>query len=303
MEHPRFGSIATFNRLPHVANIKGKKVDVAIMGVPYDGAASFRPGTRFGPRAIREASVLCRNYNPAQAVHVYDALNVVDAGDISINPLNIQKTYKAIESRLGEIHDGGARAICVGGDHSISLPCFRAVHKKYGDFVLVHFDAHTDTADQAWGEKLHHGTWVRRAIEEKILTGPRIFQIGIRGPLTAADQEKYSTDQGINTLDIDSFFDKHTRTAFFAKIKKVAGKKPVYLTFDIDAVDPAYAPGTGTPVVGGMTSYEALQAVRALKGVNLVGADLVEVSPPYDQSDITSLLGAAIVFEMLSLMA
>src|SRR5262249_49613339 len=157
---------ATFNRLPYIHDLKGKNVDIAILGVPYDGGTTFRPGARFGPRAVREASALNRNYHPELKVAVYEKLNVVDGGDISVNPSNLQATYQNIETRLTEIHAAGARAICVGGDHSILLPELRAAHRKYGELTLIHFDAHTDTGDEAWGEKYHHGTPIRRAIEE-----------------------------------------------------------------------------------------------------------------------------------------
>lgn len=303
LQHPRFAGITTFSRLPYVPEITKNSTDLVVLGAPFDGGTTFRPGARFGPRAIREASVLCRNYNPHLQVNVYEKMRVVDGGDIQVNPLNLQATYKNIERHVGEVYRAGARPVILGGDHSIGLPLWRAAHKAHGDFTLIHFDAHTDTADQAWGEKYHHGTPIRRAIEEGILKGDRIFQIGIRGPLTVADQEQYSEDHGIHTLDIDAFQDPKKKAAFFSKIRKVAGKKPCYLTFDIDGIDPAYAPGTGTPVVGGLTSREALAAVRELKGLHFVCADMVEVAPAYDHSDITSLLAAALVFEFMSLMS
>lgn len=300
---PRFGDIATFNRLPYVPEIQGKDVDVVILGIPYDGGTTFRPGARFAPRTVRDASVLNRNYNPALDVHVFEQLNVVDGGDISVNPLNMKTTFKNIETHVRAVHKAGARAICVGGDHSVLLPDLRAVRAKYGpDVTLVHFDAHTDAADTAWGEKYHHGTPIRRAIEEKLIKGSRIFQIGIRGPLTAPEDE-YLRKEKINVLNIDGFYDLKERESFFAKIRKTAGNGPVFLTFDVDGIDPVYAPGTGTPVVGGMTSFEALQSVRRLKGLNLIGANVVEISPPYDHAELTSLMGAALVFEFLSLMA
>lgn len=303
LKAPRFGDLATFNRLPYVPDLKGKNIDVAILGIPFDGGTTFRPGARFAPRAVRDASVLCRNYNPSLNVNVYDQLSVVDAGDVSVNPINLQATYRAIQSRVGEIHAQGVRTLCVGGDHSILLPELRAIHAHHGALTLIHFDAHTDTADQAWGEKYHHGTPIRRAIEEGLLEGSRIFQIGIRGPLSSADQEDYQREQKIQTLDIDSFHDLKKRKAFFAKLRRVAGRGPCYLSFDVDGVDPAFAPGTGTPVVGGLTSLEAMQSVRELRGLRLVGANVVEISPPYDHSELTSLLGAALIFEFLSLMA
>jgi agmatinase len=303
LKSPRFGDVATFNRLPYVADLKGKGVDVAILGIPFDGGTTFRPGARFGPRAVRDASVLCRNYNPNLGVNVYERLSVVDAGDVGVNPINLQATMAAIEARVGEIHKAGARAICVGGDHSVLLGELHATRARFGELTLIHFDAHTDTGDTAWGERFHHGTPIRRAIDEGVLKGSRIFQIGIRGPLTSASQDDYLAEQKINVLDIDSFHAPRKREAFFAKLRKTAGKGPCFITFDVDGVDPAFAPGTGTPVVGGLTSREALECVRRLSGLRIVGADVVEISPPYDHADLTSLLGAALVFEFLSLMA
>lgn len=303
LKSPRFGEVATFNRLPYVPDVQGKQIDIVLLGIPFDGGTTFRSGSRFGPRAVRDASVLCRNFNPQLAVHVYETFNVVDGGDVSVNPLNLQKTMQSIEKHVSQIHQAGARAIGIGGDHSILLPELRAIHKKYGEITLIQFDAHTDTADSAWEEKYHHGTPIRRAIEEGILVGSKVFQIGVRGPLTSPTQDDYIKEQKINVLDIDSFYDLNQRNSFFNQIKAVAGDGPCYLTFDVDGVDPAYAPGTGTPVIGGMTSFEALQSVRRLKGLNFVGADVVEISPPYDHAELTSLLGAALVFEFLSLMA
>ncbi len=303
LQSPRFGDVATFNRLPYVPDFKGKSVDVAILGIPYDGGTTYRPGARFAPRAVRDASVLNRNYNPHVGVHVFERLNVVDAGDVAVNPIQIQKTLGAIEKRMTEIHEAGARTVCVGGDHSVLLGELRAVHRKFGQPVLIHFDAHNDTGDEAWGEKYHHGTPIRRAIEEGLVSGDRIFQIGVRGPMTSPSQDDYQRQQGIHVLDIDLFQDTAKRELFFEQIHRVAGKSPCFITFDVDGVDPAFAPGTGTPVVGGLTSREALACVRRLKGLHIVGADVVEISPPFDQSDLTSLLGAALVFEFLSLMA
>jgi guanidinopropionase len=300
---PRFGDIATFSRLPYVPDLKGKDVDVAILGIPFDGGTTYRPGARFGPRAVRDASTLNRNYNPYLGVEIYERLNIVDAGDVGVNPINLMASLDAVETRISEIHSAGARAISIGGDHSVVLPDLRAIHRKYGKVTLIHFDAHTDTGDQAWGEKYHHGTPIRRAIEEELLEGPRIFQIGVRGPLTSPDQDAYVEEQGINVLDMEAFHDTRKREAFFTKLLKVSGRGPCYITFDVDGVDPAFTPGTGTPVVGGLTTYEALTCVRRLKGLLVVGANVVEISPPYDHAEITSLFGAALVFEFLSLMA
>lgn len=304
LKSPRFADPVTFNRLPYVPDIQGKKVDVAILGVPYDGGTTYRPGARFGPRAVRDASVLNRSYHPDLGVGVFDRLNVVDAGDVAINPIRLESTYHAIEHRVGELRAEGAQVISVGGDHSILLPELRAtVATLKQPLTLIHFDAHTDTGDQAWGEKYHHGTPIRRAIDEKLLQGSRIFQIGIRGPLSSPEQDDYIREQKINTLGMDTFHDPAARARFFAKLRKTAGSGPCFVTFDVDGVDPAFAPGTGTPVVGGMTSREALATLREIKGLNVIGGDVVEISPPFDHAELTSLLGAAILFEILSLMA
>lgn len=300
---PRFGGLPTFSRLPYKPDFKNQELDVAILGIPSDAGTTFRPGARFGPRGLREASVLCRNYHPVLDVDIYDTLRIADIGDVATDPISLQKTFDSIQEKIRWVLKRGAKPVSLGGDHSQLLPILRAMSEKHRPLTLIHFDAHTDTGDEAWGEKYHHGTPVRRAIEEKLVDPKRIFQIGIRGPQGARGQEDYGREKGIHVLTAEGYDDAKTRDRFFAKLKQVAGKNPCYLTFDIDGVDPAYAPGTGTPVVGGLTSREALAAVRKLAGLRLVGADIVEVSPPYDQSDITCLLGAALVFEFLSLMA
>src|SRR5262245_29824390 len=230
LKSPRFGDLTTFNRLPFVPDLKGQELDVAILGIPFDGGTTYRPGARFGPRSVRAASVLSRNYNPQLDVVVYDRLNVVDAGDVTTNPISIAKTLTQIERHVGEAHAAGARTICVGGDHSITLPELRAVKKKFGEPTLIHFDAHYDTADAAWEEKYHHGTWVRRAIEEDLIDGSKVFQIGIRQPVTSTGDIEYGEKQKIRVLDIEKFQDSAKKKAFFAEIHKVAGKGPVFIS-------------------------------------------------------------------------
>lgn len=310
LQVPRFGGIATFSRLPWFPEPKAGELDVAILGVPYDGGTTFRPGARFGPRALRDASVLNRNYNPDLKTHVYERLRVGDVGDVATNPLSFTKTLSAIQSRVADLLKRGCRTVALGGDHSILLGELRAyaAHtrgkgKGPSPLTLIHFDAHTDTADGAWGEKYHHGTPIRRAIEEGLVQGSRIFQIGIRGPLTSPDQMDFDREHGIRQLEMSDFHDDPKRRAFLAQLRRTAGRGPCFITFDVDGVDPAFAPGTGTPVVGGLTSVEALRTVRELRGLDIVGADLVEVAPAYDHAELTSLLGAALVFEFLTLMA
>lgn len=301
---PRFSGISTFGRLPYLEDPKKGEANVAILGIPWDGGTTFRPGARFAPRAMRDASVLNRNYHPVLGVNIYEKLQVVDAGDVLVNPLNLMETFGNIEKKIATLRSRGMRVVSLGGDHSLLLPVLRGMKRTLdGPLTLVHFDAHTDSADQAWGERYHHGTPIRRAIEEKLLESGRIFQIGIRGPLTAASQESEALELGLQCLTVEGFHEAKTREAFFSKLKKVAGKGPVYITFDVDGVDPAFAPGTGTPVVGGLTSFEALSCLRRLDGLRIVGGDIVEVCPAYDHADITSLLGCAVAFEQLALMS
>ncbi len=298
---PRFGDIPTFARLPHSKDLAG--VDLAIVGVPFDGATTYRPGARFGPRGVRVASCLNRNYNPEQKVYVYEKLSAVDFGDVNCNPLNIQKTFAAIEADYAQLVKAKVIPVAIGGDHSVLLPILRAMKKAHPKFGLIHFDAHTDTADQAWGERYHHGTPIRRAIEEGLMQGKDTFQIGIRGPLTSASQEDWDRSQGIHQLTADQIHAAGCDGALADFIKTADRSIPYYLSFDIDGVDPAFAPGTGTPVVGGLTSAQALAMVRALKQFRFIGFDLVEVAPDYDVGQLTCLLASALVFEFMSLAA
>lgn len=274
-----------------------------MLGIPFDGATTYRPGARFGARGIRVASCMNRNFHPVQDVYIYEKLSAIDYGDINCNPLNLQKTFQAIESEYTELLKHNIIPVALGGDHSVVLPILRTMHKKHGHFGLIHFDAHTDTADQAWGEKYHHGTPIRRAIEEGLLKGNDIFQIGIRGPLTSADQDEWDKSQGIHQMSIEEFNALGTEKAMQSVLKNADPKIPYYLTFDIDGVDPAFAPGTGTPVVGGLTSVQALDAVRRLKQLRFIGFDIVEVAPDYDIGQLTTLLASALAFEFMTLAA
>ena len=305
LEMPRYGGLTTFSRLPYVPMEKRppKGVKVAVFGVPFDGGTTFRPGARLGPRAIREASVLNRNYNLALDVDVFARLGACDFGDIPVNPVNLQKSLEMIEEKTRFLAKSKLMGVALGGDHLMVYPILKSFRKAWGKFTLVHFDAHTDMADQAWGEKWHHGTPMRRLIEAKILDPRRVFQISLRGPWASAEQEAFAHDRGVKQLLADDVANAAKADAFFREIHAVAGSEPVYVSFDVDGVDPAFAPGTGTPVVGGMTSREALQCLRKLRGLNVCGGDVVEVSPAYDHAQITSLLASAVVFEIMSLMA
>jgi len=296
-----FIGITTFARRPHTRDLRG--ADVAIVGVPYDGATSYRSGARFGPRKIRELSLLLWGYNNPLAVAPFEALNIVDFGDVEIVPVNIGKTFANIEKSIDAILDAGVTVAALGGDHSIALPLLRAHRRRYGPLAVVHFDSHPDTWDTEYdGEPYSHGTPFRRAIEEGLMDTSAYIQVGIRGPTSSADDLKDAQEMGAHVITIDEAMSLGV-TSVVERIREKAAGKNVYVSFDIDAVDPAFAPGTGTPEVGGFTSHQALQLVRGLRGLNLIGFDLVEVSPPYDHGDITAILASNLVFEFLSLVA
>jgi agmatinase len=296
-----YQGISTFGRRPHTRELAG--VDVAIIGVPYDSSTSYRSGTRFGPRAIREQSLLLWGYNNAQRVAPFEVLKVVDYGDVDVVPVDVSASHRAIEQSALTILQAGPRLVSLGGDHSISLPLLRAHHKRHGPLAVVHFDAHPDTWDEEYPTfKYSHGTPFRRAIEEGLIDTSAYLQIGIRGP-TAGPQDYTDAEQlGARLITFDEA-DRIGVPALLAEVQQQVGSRPLYVTLDIDAVDPAFAPGTGTPEVGGFNSHQMLQLVRGLSGLNLVGADLVEVAPPFDPQHITAILAANLVFELLSLMA
>jgi len=286
-------------RLPHVTDPAG--LDAAIVGVPFDGGTSYRPGARYGPREIRNQSSLIRSYNFFQKVSPFDRLNVADVGDIDAPPVSIEKCYAAVEAGVGAIADAGARPIVIGGDHSISLPVLRALARRHGPLALVQFDAHIDTWDEYFGGKYFHGTPFRRAIEEKLIDGRRFIQVGIRGPMYGDDDFDFHREHGITVLDIEQVKERGVAWTIGEIRRVVTGS--AYMTFDIDSVDPAFAPGTGTPEVGGLTSHEALRLVRGLAGLTLVGGDIVEVSPLYDgPGQITAVLASNLMFEFLCAM-
>ena len=299
---PRFAQPATFMRLPYQTDLHG--VDVAMLGVPYDSGTSYRSGARLGPREIRNQSSLIRPYSYFQKISPFERLTIVDAGDVDAPPVGIEPAYAAIESGVTRILDAGALPLVVGGDHSISLPCLRAVAKKHGPLALVQFDAHIDTWGDYFGGKYFHGSPFRRAIEERVIHPAQYVQVGIRGPMYGEDEDfAYQREQGVTTIDIRQVkTDGIEKVA--ARIRSLVRGRPLYVTFDIDSVDPAFAPGTGTPEVGGLTSYEAQQLVRGLAGLNVVGCDVVEVAPQFDgPGQITSLLAANVMFELLCVIA
>jgi agmatinase len=285
-------------RLPHIPD--ASRLDVALIGVPYDGGTSYRPGPRFGPRHVRSQSSLIRAYNPVLKVSPFERARVADYGDLSVNPISIEDTFERITAGLKPVLDAGTIPMCVGGDHSILLPILRAIHAAHGPVGLIQFDAHSDTWDKYWGMKYSHGTPVRRAIDEGLLAEPYILQVGLRGQLYGSTDMDYAQERGIMTVTAEEFHESGLASVQ-EKLARFNGIK-TYFTLDIDVVDPAYAPGTGTPQVGGLTSVQILNLVRALKGIPLVGCDLVEVSPQYDSAEITSLLAANLLFEQLSLL-
>jgi agmatinase len=299
-QSPRFSGIRTFARLPSVTETAG--VDATVLGVPFDTGASFRVGARFGPAAIRDASLLLRPYNPAAGVDVFGTLSVTDGGDLPVVPGYIDDSYQRISQGLLPILQAGVIPICLGGDHSITLAQLRAVARHYGPVGLAHFDAHSDTWDAYFGRTYNHGTVFRRAIEEGLLAPARCIQVGMRGPVYSPADYQDARQLGLSLLP-DEQMRRLSLAEVAAQVRAQIGDGPTFLSFDIDVVDPAYAPGTGTPEVGGLTSREALQLVRGLRGGNFVAFDLVEVLPACDQSQITALLAAALVFEMLTLIA
>ena len=295
--YPRFSGIATFMRLPHVP--RPEELDIALIGIPFDGGTTFRPGPRFGPRHIREQSCIIRPWNPVLQTNPFEKWRIADFGDLSINPLSIDDTYRRVERQLLDVLRASARPLCVGGDHSILLPILRAMHRQHGPVALVQLDAHGDTWSGYFGSPHSHGTPVRRAVEEGLLAKGNALQVGLRGQVYGEDDFDFARQHGIQMISCEEFHRSGTRP--IQKILKRFANRPTYLSLDIDVVDPAFAPGTGTPQVGGLSSAQILELVRALKGINLIGCDLVEVSPPYDNGEITSLLAANLMFEMLCL--
>ena len=296
---PRFGQPATFMRLPYLRD--ASRLDVAIVGVPYDGGTSYRPGARHGPRHIRDQSSLIRPFNPVLGVAPFERLRVADYGDVDVSPVSIEETFAAVERDLDEIVAGGAIPLAIGGDHSITLPVLRSLARRHGPLALVHFDSHPDTWGEYAGSYHYHGSTFRRAIEEGIVDGRRLIQIGIRGPIYGAEDFDFHTEHGLEAIRIGEVKEGGVE-AVLARLGRLAGR-PAYCSFDIDAVDPAYAPATGTPEVGGLTAYEAVSLVRGLRHLDLVGADIVEVSPPYDVSGLTAMLAANVLFELLSVIS
>ena len=295
----RFSGPQSFMRLPDVASAEG--ADVGFIGIPMDIGTSWRSGTRMGPKQLREQSAMIRPYNIQTGAAPFDALQCVDLGDVPINTFSLSDSIRIItETYVSHLkHD--FIPMTLGGDHTLTLPVLRAVAAKHGSVALIHVDAHADVNDEMFGERETHGTVFRRAYEEKIITPDKVFQIGLRGTGYTADDFTEAAGWGFNQYLAPELWHK-SLSPLAADIKARIGDQPCYITYDIDSLDPAYAPGTGTPEIGGLTTPQAMELIRGLRGLNIVGCDLVEVSPPYDPSGNTALTGANLMFEMLSIL-
>ena len=297
---PRFMGPDTFARLPRRDEVE--RCDVAIVGVPFDGGVTYRPGARFGPGAIRAGSKLLRPYHPGLDVEPFGVMQVADAGDIACDPFDIAGAIATIERAAGTLLTGAGLLVALGGDHTIALPLLRATHAKFGDVALVHFDAHLDTWDTYFGAPYTHGTPFRRAFEEGWLVPDRSVHVGIRGPLYAGSD--LAEDAGFGfTIVSAADYAVSSIEAIATRIRERVGDAPVYVSIDVDVMDPAHAPGTGTPEAGGLSSRELLLTLRALNGLSIVGADVVEVAPAYDHAELTTIAASHVVYELLSLMA
>ena len=297
---PRFAGVPTFMRLPHVSLDAAKisEVDIGIIGVPWDSGTTNRPGPRHGPRQLRDASTMIRAQHPVSGIRPYEKLNCADLGDVSINPADIEDSMNRITSFYKTVIEKGIKPLTAGGDHLTSLPILRAIAER-GPLGMIHFDSHTDLFHSYFdGTMFTHGTPFRRAVEENLLDPKRVIQIGIRGTQYDREDLDFADSVGIRVVKIEEFFDRGIKDVM-TEARAIVGEKETYISYDIDFVDPAFAPGTGTPEVGGPNSYEALKVVRELTGVKIVGADMVEVSPPFDPSSNTAFLGVSVMFELL----
>lgn len=304
MKTPRFAEIATFMRLPYmdVDNPDASKVDIGIAGVPFDGGTSNRPGTRHGPRQLRDLSTMIRTTHPVSGVNPFALVNCADMGDAPINPIDVMESLDQISGFYNQLVLQNITPLTAGGDHLISYPILRALAAG-GPVGMVHFDAHTDMNDSYFGgSRFTHGTPFRRAIEDGYLDPKRTIQIGIRGVKYEVSDFDWARDQGVRIIEIEEFFERGVDSVM-TEARELVGDQETYISFDIDSIDPAYAPGTGTPEIGGFNTFQAQQMIRKLAGLNLIGADLVEVSPPFDPSGGTAWVGVSIMFELLCILA
>ncbi|MBY6113701.1 agmatinase [Mameliella alba] len=300
---PRFAGVPTFMRLPHLTpdHPRFAEVEIGLVGVPWDSGTTNRPGPRHGPRQLRDASTMIRAQHASTGVRPFEAANCADLGDVGPNPADIPDSMARITSFYAQLAASGIRPLTAGGDHLTSLPVLRALAKD-GPLGMVHFDSHTDLFHSYFGGTMYtHGTPFRRAVEEGLLDPKRVIQIGIRGTMYDAEDRDFAAANGIRIVPIEEFFARGVEDVM-QEAREIAGQAPCYVSYDIDFVDPTFAPGTGTPEVGGPNSYQALQVCRELAGLNIAGADLVEVSPPFDQAGGTAFLGVSIMFELLCAM-
>ena len=297
---PRYAGPGTFARLPRIDEVS--RADVAILGVPFDSGVSYRPGARFGPGHIRNSSKLLRPYHPAQDVHPFGDQQVADAGDVAVNPFDLTEAVQQIDVAVSTVRADGASLLTLGGDHTIALPILRSLYRDHGPIAVLHFDAHLDTWDTYFGAPYTHGTPFRRASEEGLLDLERCQHMGIRGPLYAATDLEDDAALGFQIVRADDYEVDGVRGAV-DRMRRRLGDGPVYVSIDIDVLDPAHAPGTGTPEAGGLTSRELLHTLRGLTGLNVVGADIVEVAPAYDHAEITGIAAAHVAYELLAVLA
>jgi agmatinase len=298
---PRFAGIRTYMRAPHVRDLAG--VDALVYGIPFDTATSYRTGARFGPEAIRSASALIRPYHPAHDVNVVDALSIIDYGDLPVSPGDTERTYAQVQEALQPVVEAGVFPVAVGGDHSITLPELRVLAQRHGPLALVLFDAHADTWEAYFGQQYFHGTTFKRAAEEGLLDPSTSVLAGMRGSVYASADLAVARDLGFTVVESEDLRALGP-TRYGELVREKVGERPAFLSFDIDFLDPAFAPGTGTPEVAGFSTAEALACLRALRSVNLVGCDVVEVAPVYDgPGQQTALAAANVVFELLALRA
>ncbi len=297
---PRFAGPETFARLPRIDQVE--HADVAVVGFPFDSGVSYRPGARFGPQHVRQSSKLLRPYHPPLDVHPFHAQQVADAGDVGINPFSIDDAVATVERAADELREPGSTLLSVGGDHTIALPLLRSVARTHGPVAVLHFDAHLDTWDTYFGAPTTHGTPFRRASEEGLVDRERSMHVGIRGPLYSA---KDLSDDGILGFQVvrSDDYQLDGLAGVVERVRTRLADGPVYVSVDIDVLDPAHAPGTGTPEAGGLTSRELLHTLRSLAGTNVVGADIVEVAPAYDHAEITGIAAAHVAYELLAVLA
>jgi agmatinase len=296
---PRYAGFATFARLPRIDQVP--HADVAVVGVPFDSGVSYRPGARFGPAAVREASRLLRPYHPELDVSPFAEMQVVDAGDIAVNPFNIGEAIETLQQEAEALTANGTRLVTVGGDHTIALPLLRAAAKRHGPVALLHFDAHLDTWDTYFGEPYTHGTPFRRASEEGILDTSALSHVGTRGPLYGKRDLEEDRRLGFGIVTSGDVMRRGVTETVDALRQRI-GDRPLYVSVDIDVLDPAHAPGTGTPEAGGMTSRELLEILRGLRDLNLIGADVVELAPAYDHAEITAIAASHVAYDLVSLL-